>query len=54
MKSIETIKNEIKEVEAKMSMTIKLYNDGIYTEEVFKREMTYLESARNTLLWVIK
>ena len=54
MKSVEIIKNEIKELETRMSETFKLHSEGVYTEKVFKTEMTRLESARNALEWVLK
>lgn len=54
MKNIETIKEEITNIESRMSETLTHFYEGIYDEETYKAEMTRLESARNTLLWVLK
>lgn len=54
MKDINRIKEEIENINERIADTFRLYNEGIYDEGTFKHEMTRLESARNTLTWVLK
>lgn len=54
MKSIDTIKAEIAEIDKMIDSNNDNYNNGIITEETLNLVKNRLTSAKNALLWVLK
>lgn len=54
MKDINEIKEELARVNERIDEVFDLYVKGVYDETTFKAETVRLNSARNTLEWVLK